>query len=281
MGQGETATMERINIWDKVKSKQATGGIISASLHPTREELEAAWSILWAPFAEFPYVSVTDRSVVVAAMLTAVIRRKLAKAPAFCFIAPPACGKTLLANCIAEMAGQEIAVTSSKTISEKWLISASKCGQTSILFDDIQGKFQSDTLRAWLSNSYYSYYEPHNSEVSRVHTQTLVLIAGINIIPCKELGVLTAHLNPGVEHAERRKFSLDARQYCRDHHHRLVSAVLTLITGYIAAGSRRFSENRLEAYEAWDDVVRQCVLWLNAEGIAELGDPIKENSLGR
>jgi hypothetical protein len=275
--------MERVNIGDKVKNEDTAGGIISTSLHPIREELEAAWAILWAPFAEFPYVSVTDRAVVVAAVLTAVVRRTLAKAPAFCFVAPPACGKTLLATCIAELAGGDVAKASSKSVTEHWLISASMAGRTSIFFDDIQGSFRSDSLEAWLSDSHYTYREPHNLKASRVHTQMVVLIAGTTVIPGGDLDrrIVTAHLDPRVEHAERRNFSLDARKYCREHHHRLVGAALTLISGFIAAGSRRFSEDRLASFETWDDVVRQCVLWLNAEGIADLGDPVMEKRPSR
>lgn len=275
--------MERVNIGDKAKNKDSFDCIISTSQHLIREELEAAWRTLWAPFAEFPYVTVTDRSVVVAALLTAVMRRKLATAPAFCFVAPPACGKTLLASCIAELTGGKTTVTSNKLVPEDWFISAAQNGSRSILFDDIRGEFYSDILDTWLSKRFYTYHEPYKFEVSRVNTQMLTLIAGTNVTPCKRLEprVLTVHLDPRMEQAERRRFRLDAKKYCREHQQHLISAALTLITGFVMAGFCRFTEDRLTSFEMWDDFIRQCVLWLNTVGIAELGDPVMTNNTCR
>lgn len=274
--------MERVNIGYQITNKDVAEDIISSLQHPTKDELKDAWKTLWTPFAEFPYVTVTDRSVVVAALLTAAIRKNLVTAPAFCFIAPPAGGKTLLARSIAELAGKKTTSATSKYVSEKLFIYAAEGRSTSLLFDNIQGKFQSVQLNAWLKDDIYIYQDPYNFETSLINTQMMVLIAGTNVIPIDNLErrVLTAHLDPKTEHAERRNFRFDVKNYCREHHQRLISAALTLITGFVATGSHRISEERLSDYEMWDDLVRQCVLWLNAEGIAELSDPVMENSLG-
>jgi Bifunctional DNA primase/polymerase, N-terminal len=55
---------------------------------PSIEELRTAGATLWRPFADFPFVDKTARSVLLAAILTAVVRQTLGLAPAFSFDAP-------------------------------------------------------------------------------------------------------------------------------------------------------------------------------------------------
>ena len=46
-----------------------------------------------------------------------------------------------------------------------------------------------------------------------------------------------------------------------------------VLRGFIRAGQPRLTPDRLASFELWDDLVRQCVLWLARENIAALGDP--------
>ncbi len=252
---------------------------------PSRTELEAAWAVLWEPVAEFPYASHEDRAVTVAAMLTATVRRTLPKAPAFSFDAPvPGSGKTLLATCIAELAGGDIAVVPECREEEelrKRLLAALREGQPSILLDNIKGQFASSALEAFLTDDYYADRVLGMTQILRLRTNILALISGNNFIPRGDLWrrIVTARIDPRVEDAERRSFKLDARKHCREHRQELVAAALTLLCGFVAAGKPRFTKDRLASFEEWDDLIRQCVLWLNAEGIAELGDPT--TSIGR
>lgn len=128
--------------------------------HPTRDALTKAWRTLWKPFAEFPYVSGDDRAVTVAALFTAVIRRILPRAPAFSIDAPtPASGKTLLATCIAELAGGKVAVFPECREEEelrKRLLSGLRENLPSFLLDNIKGQFKSSALEAFLTDDYYS-----------------------------------------------------------------------------------------------------------------------------
>ncbi len=246
---------------------------------PNHAALEAAWAALWKPIAEFPYASTHDRGVTVAAMLTATVRRTLPKAPAFSFDAPvPASGKTLLATCVAEVAGGDVAVVPECREEEelrKRLLASLREGQPSILLDNIKGQFASSALEAFLTDDYYADRVLGVSQILRLPTNILVLISGNNFIPRGDLWrrIVTARIDPRVEHAERRSFRLDARKHCREHRQELVAAALTLLCGFINAGKPRFTKDRLASFEEWDDLIRQCVLWLNDQGIAELGDP--------
>ena len=56
--------------------------------HPTEAELKDAFRALWTPFSEFPFVTKEDRGVMLACVLTGIMRRSLPRAPAFSFDAP-------------------------------------------------------------------------------------------------------------------------------------------------------------------------------------------------
>ena len=66
---------------------------------PSSSEVADALPTLWYPVSKFPFVSDAARGGMLAALLTAVIRKVLPTAPAFAFDAPTrGSGKTLLAN---------------------------------------------------------------------------------------------------------------------------------------------------------------------------------------
>ena len=81
-------------------------GFCEVKDNPTLTDLKGAFSTLWKPFTDFPYVSPVDRGVVLAAILTALVRRSLPQSPAFSLDAPSAgTGKTLLGQCILRLSG--------------------------------------------------------------------------------------------------------------------------------------------------------------------------------
>lgn len=247
--------------------------------HPTPDQLRKAWHVLWHPFAEFPYASQEDCGATVAAILTATVRRTLPRAPAISFDAPSAgSGKTLLATCIAELAGGEVAVIPECREEEelrKRLLSSLRAGQPSILLDNVKGHFASSALEAFLTDDHYSDRLLGVSQMLRLPTNVLVLISGNNFVPRGDLWrrIITARIDAKAEHAERRSFALDVRRHCKKHRVALVSAALTLLRGFILAGQPRSTPDRLASFEAWDELIRQCVLWLAKSEIALLGDP--------
>lgn len=247
--------------------------------NPSMDDLREAWKLLWQPVAEFPFVSNVDRAVAVAAMLTATVRRTLPKAPAFSFDAPVAgSGKTLLATCIAELAGGDVAAMPECREEDEFrkrLLSLLREGQPAFLLDNVKGQFKSSALEAFLTEEYFSDRVLAASQTLRLRTNILMLISGNNFIPQGDLWrrVITCRIDPRVENAERRSFAFDPRQHCRTHRQELVAAALTLMRGHVAASSPRFTPDRLASFEAWDDRIRQCVLWLTNIGITELADP--------
>ena len=106
----------------------------------------------------------------------------------------------------------------------------------------------------------------------------LLLISGNNFQPAGDLWrrILTARIDPKTENAHKRVFKLDALAHCRENRQKLVAAGLTLLRGFIAAGApNQTPGDRTGSFEAWDALIRQCVIWLGKEGMAPVMDPAK------
>ena len=240
---------------------------------PTGDEMRAAWKTLWMPYAKFPYVSTVDCGVAVAGLLTALVRRVLPTAPAFSIDAPcPSSGKTLLATCIALLCGGEPTVVGEVSEEEihKQLLPMMMEDRRAMILDNIKGQFVSSALEAFLTSAHFSGRILGLSKIAGFPTNVLILFSGNNFIPGGDLWrrILTARIDPKTEHAHLRTFDLDALTYCRTQRQRLVAAGLTLLRGFIAAGAPRAFEGRLGSYEIWDDMVRQCVIWLGDKEVA-------------
>jgi hypothetical protein len=112
-------------------------------------------------------------------------------------------------------------------------------------------------------------------------TTALVLISGNNFRPAGDLWrrLLTCRIDAKLEAPERRSFAIEPFDYCRNNRQQLVAAALTLLRGFVAAGSPRITSDRLASYERWDDRIRQAVTWIGQQGImppnAAVGDPVE------
>ena len=256
------------------------GGWPSIPDSPTDAELATAFEVLWTPFKDFPYVAKEDIAVVLACLLTAIIRPTLPCAPAFSFDAPAAAtGKTLLGQCILRLCGASPDATPECRDGEemrKRLLAILREGKPAILFDNIRGEFGSAALEAFLTTEFYSDRVLGVSQTLSLPTNFLFLISGNNFCAKGDLyrRILTAHLDAQTDAPERRYFELRPLDYCHAHRQDLVAAGLTLLRGFVVAGQPRMTRDPLGSFEQWDDRVRQAVLWIAQFGFIELGDPI-------
>ena len=252
---------------------------------PSIDELRAAAATLWRPFVDFPFVDATARSVMLAAILTAVVRQTLGLAPAFSFDAPTAgSGKSLLGYCLLAICGMERqAIPDCRDEEEirKRLLSTLRSGQPGVLFDNIRGQFGSSALEAMLTSEHYSDRLLGGSRMLTLPTAVLVLFSGNNFRPSGDLWrrLLTARIDAGVEAPERRSFDIEPFDHCRDHRLEIVcAAVLTLLRGFVVAGSPRSTKDKLASFETWDARVRQAVIWIGANNLmpngASVADPV-------
>ena len=211
---------------------------------PSDADLHTAFNTVWTPFVEFPFVSKEDRGVMLAAILTAIVRRCLPRAPAFSFDAPVAgTGKTLLGLCLLLLCGTSPTVIPECREEEelrKRLLAILREGKPGFLFDNIRGQFGSAALEAFLTSESYSDRVLGYSQTLTFPTNVLVLISGNNFQPKGDLyrRLLTARIDARTDAPERRSFELKPDEYCVLHRQEIVTAGLTLLRAFVVAGLR-------------------------------------------
>lgn len=252
-------------------------------MRPGPEQVQAALKELWEPFAHFPFTDAVSRSVHLSAILTAVQRPMLETAPAFGWNAHKAgTGKSKAAKAVAWLCGHEPVESPWSTEAEeqrKRLMATLMSGPGSMLLDNISGPMESDTLCAILTSSRYQDRRLGVSEEISAPTRVLVTATGNNLRLVGDLSrrVLVATIDHGVESPERLAFPFDPVARMRERWRYYRAAALTVMRGFLAAGAPRHGSGQVGTYEQWDALVRQCVCWLEAEGLApfELADPAK------
>ncbi|MFP4147667.1 MAG: hypothetical protein ACLFSI_08145 [Halorhodospira sp.] len=255
---------------------------------PTPKQVQQALAKLWEPFEHFPFVDNLSRSVLLAALLTAVQRPMLETAPAFGLNAYKAgSGKSKAAKAIAWLGGEEPVESPWSTEAEeqrKRLMSSLMEGPSAILLDNISGRMDSSTLCAILTSSRFKDRRLGTNEEVSAPTRLLILATGNNLQLVGDLArrVFISTIDHGVESPERLAFPFDPVQRVRERWLYYRAAALTVLRGFIAAGQPRNGEGIVGSYEQWDTLIRQCVLWLRANelapfGLADPADAITQN----
>nr|WP_180203843.1 hypothetical protein [Pseudomonas sp. SbOxS1]NYU03605.1 hypothetical protein [Pseudomonas sp. SbOxS1] len=249
---------------------------------PSKAAVALALGRLWKPFEKFPFVSAVDRGVMLAALFTACQRPILPTAPGFGFDAPTAgSGKTLLTKCLALIAGVSDPVMMPPVTQEdelrKRLLSALRRGKGALVLDNQVGMLDSPSLCTFLTSPVYGDRVLGQSAVLDFPNTALFIINGNNFQPMGDLArrVLTSRLDAQMERPDKRSFGLDPAAWVRANRQEMVRDALTVLRGYQLdlIGSRR-GAGRMASFEAWDDAVRQAVLWGGSLGVIELGDPL-------
>jgi hypothetical protein len=251
---------------------------------PTSNEIQDAFDQLWFPFKEFPFNDDDNRSAMVAALLTAVVRPCLVTSPGFGFDAPTAAsGKTKLAQCVAALAtGKGEALLPPPTDDEetrKKIATALAATKQVMIFDNIETQLKSPVLAAFLTASTWSDRMLGGNTEIQAENRILLLLTGNNLNPVGDIvrRLLMIRIDPQLEVSQvwQREFCLEPLDYVIRNRQKLVCAALTLLAGFVAAGMPRMVKGRLASFEQWDDLVRQCVIWLGTKGIGNLKDPVK------
>ena len=250
--------------------------------NPTAEQARYALQRLWEPFEHFPFVKPIDRGVALAAMLTAVIRRTLPTAPGFGISAHQmGTGKTKLAQCLGILTNGHVPTVSpwSDNIEEqrKTILSAYLPGPGAILFDNIERRVVSPELCAVLTCETYEDRKLSLSELVKVSTRVLLLVTGNNLCITGDLSrrILPINLDHGVERPDILSFPFDPVSRVLERWLQLRVCALTILRAFVVAGSPSKGAGKMGSFEAWDSLVRQCIVWLRDNNLApfELADP--------
>lgn len=250
--------------------------------NPTKEQAKSALDKVWNVFKTFPFVSSIDRAVHLAAILTAAVRPVLSTAPAFAYDAPvQGSGKTLLARCVGALAtGSDPDIwphTSGRDDEEvrKRLLTALRSGSRVIVWDNITGTFDSAAMASLLTSDRYRDRVLGKSESSVVPNRALMLMTGNNLTLTGDMSrrVLAARINPGMDKPFARAFDINPLAVCIADRQQMITAALILIRYYLSSNVERPGQGRMASFEAWDDWVRQTVLYIDRElAPGEFGD---------
>lgn len=263
------------------------GQHFSVPLNPTLHELRLAFQTLWEPYLLFPFVGTDDAAGVLAAMLTAIQRPVLPTAPAFgtnAYVAGS--GKSYLAKAISWLSGNkpsEMPWSSEPEEQRKRLTAALLAGRSSILIDNVNGIFDSDTLCSILTGESYEDRKLGVSENLSLSTRALILVTGNNLTVIKDMcrRVIVSTIDHGEERPSKLPFPFNPVARVSENWLKYRAAGLTIMSAFIAAGSPRMTTESVGSFEVWDSTIRQCVLWLSNqnfslldESVPELGDPV-------
>ena len=259
--------------------------------NPTREQAEAALHKVWEVFETFPFVGPLDCAVHLAAILTAAVRPMISTAPAFAYDAPvQGSGKTLLARCIGALAtGYDPDIwphTAGRDDEEtrKRIFTALRSGARAIVWDNVVGTFDSAAMASLLTSDRYRDRVLGKSESSSVPNRAMMLMTGNNLTLTGDMArrVLVARINPDTDKPFARAFSVDPLAVCVAERQQMIAAALTLIRYYLSSGVQRSGAGRMGSFEAWDEWVRQTIIYISREFVpGKFGDVMDQIHLNQ
>jgi hypothetical protein len=245
---------------------------------PTKEQAEAALIMLGELLDEFSFASEADRSAALLAILTATVRPRLPFAPMIHIKAHQVgSGKSYLCQLITIFATPQHGTpgTFPKDDEEcrKMLLAELLRGPAVIEFDNLTSDLMAHkSLCIALTSEYMTDRILGVSKTATVSTRTLFLSSGNNVGPVQDMTrrCVTIHLDPACETPAIRTFKRpELIQEVKQQRGLYVSAALTIIRAWIAAGRPRTECPALAGFDEWSKLCRQPLLWLGCE------DPVK------
>jgi len=245
---------------------------------PTKDQASTALDFLVDLVSEFPFESEFDRAVMLAAYLSPALRSAAPTWPGFGFDATaPGSGKTTAARGLSVLAdGGQGAVLAlpreDESETHKVFDAALGSGLAVVILDNLTQIAKSDSACAALTSSVYMFRPLGRSETISVSNQTIVAFTGNNLTFQSDLAlrILVCRLDPGIERADTRRFSVsDYLSHVRLLRPKLITAALTIVRAYIAAGSPRVACQPWSRYPEFDELVRAPLLWLGEADVLE------------
>ncbi len=259
---------------------EAVPGISAA---PTLSEADAALCTLLSPFETFPFVDARSKGAMLAALLTAAVRPVLPTSPAFAFDAPiQGSGKSLLAACVGGLAEGRAPDVWPHTHgyddeeTRKRLFTALRTGSRALVWDNITGVLDSASMAAFMTAEVMVDRVLGKSESLRLPNRVLFLLTGNNLQLAGDLPrrVLICRIDPKTEQPFAREFKVAPLAWTLDNRMSMLTAACTLIRA-ARTHTEKPAPGRLASFEAWDDLVRQTVVWVDTHlRPGEFGDPM-------
>jgi len=249
---------------------------------PSKEDARVALEALSKPVRCFPFDSEADKSVWLAAMLTAVVRGQLSRCPAFIFDAPSAgSGKTYLCEMVGVLGlGVKPPAASwgeSEEENSKVLFAMLREADPVMLFDNVTNEIGSADLCKALTSSTIKGRILGVSENAILGTRTLMMFNGNNVRVAGDMTrrAVRCRVDAKMEKPEERSFDFHPVTYVEENRSALVAAALIVLRAYVAAG-KPAKLPTFNSFEDWD-LVRGALVWLGEVDPFETVRALKSN----
>jgi Bifunctional DNA primase/polymerase, N-terminal len=252
---------------------------------PTQEDAQEALNLLDDLLQEFPFTNDASKAVALSGLLTAVLRRAIDFAFMHTITAPAfGSGKSYLVDLFCMLATGRCApvVSPGKTPEEfeKRLDSALLKGFGVIAIDNMNGILEGDKLAQILSQAAVEVRLFGTQRNLTVAPASLVTATGINLRVVDDLRrrTLLCSLDAKEERPELRTFKTDPLGMIKAERGRYVAAALTIIRGFMAAGSPR-NADPINGYAQYCAMIRDPLIWLScADPCATMEEIRKQDS---
>jgi putative DNA primase/helicase len=250
--------------------------------YPTKHAARRALNHQISLIADFPFVDKhgddamgkpsPSRSIALSAILTAIIRRSIPKAPLHAFTSPVmGSGKSKLVDIASMIAtGHEapvIAQGKTEEEMEKRLGAALIAGDAFISFDNCERPLGGELLCQALTQKTVKPRILGQSLNMGVFANAMFTATGNNmrVFGDTTRRTIMGKLDPKVERPELRCFPNDPVEVIRADRASYVLAALTVLRGYVVAGNPSQSIAPLGSFEDWSKWVRSALIWLGEE----------------
>ena len=241
-------------------------------------------------FSGFPFSSELDRDCALAFLITAFVRRFLAKAPGFMVTATTqASGKSTLVNTVYHAAfGRPAAASSWSTNQEemaKHILAILMEGHSGVNFDNLPygGRVDGDELAKLITEPLFGNRVLGSNTTAKMPTNILVSVTGnqltaVNDMPSRLIPIA---LRPNTENPEETVYERPNIDEWHDSNRPgIVKAVCSILLAWHEHGKK--TELTPSRFPDWDEVVRQPMVWLGLNDPSEAfkrnhsEDPVRE-----
>lgn len=246
-----------------------------------RAQLDAEAALKWLylnVFGEFPGRTETDRTAMVAAVMTGLLRPVCGITPGFLMSSGvQSTGKTTLMNVIGAIAhGVPPGLLSwpgGEEEMQKMILSSLHAGRNMIAFDNLkQGAvIGSNELAKLLSTPKVEGRLLGATKLLKLPANALVLLSGNNIVLEGDLPsrIIEIYLDAGMERPDQREFKRpDILEWALANRPEIVAKVLTIAKAYLDAGAPAVNI-RPSRFSTFDQMVRRPLVWAGGADIGE------------
>jgi hypothetical protein len=240
------------------------------AVSPTQEDASRALDELLGPFADFPYVALSDRSATAALVLSMVARGAInGCVPLFVVGAPvPGAGKGLLVDAAAIIATGRAApkmAAADNDETRKRLLAIAIESPAIVSIDNVEGQLGSAALAMALTAGVVTDRVLGQTEVKTASLRSVFAATGNNIQLRGDLGrrVVPIDIDPELEHPEDRDGfrHTDLLEHVARERPRLFTAAMTILRAFHLAGRPQHDRPPKGSYVPWDRLVRGAIIW--------------------